>query len=95
MLAVVGETVTLTPVVAGGLLLPPPHPAQTRTATVISGRNSFMRSPLEFCRLYPENLSEPRGIGNGWLNEKKIAESPERFDKTAALCANRHTGYFQ
>src|SRR4051812_33504102 len=45
-LAVVGEMVMATPA-AGVLLLPPPQPAQTMAANITSGRNRFIRSPLQ------------------------------------------------
>jgi hypothetical protein len=44
-LAVVGVMVMATP--AAGVLLLPPHPAQTIAVNTISGRNRFMKSPLQ------------------------------------------------
>lgn len=47
MLAVVGEIVTATAVELELLLLPPPHPAQTSEASTTTGRNRFIKSPLQ------------------------------------------------
>ena len=47
MLAVVGEIVTATVVELELLLLPPPHPAQTSEASTTTGRNRFIKSPLQ------------------------------------------------
>jgi hypothetical protein len=44
-LAEVGEMVMATP--AAGVLLLPPQPAQTIATSITSGRNRFMRSPLQ------------------------------------------------
>jgi hypothetical protein len=44
-LADVGEMVMATP--AAGVLFLPPHPAQTIAVNTISGRNRFMKSPLQ------------------------------------------------